>query len=156
MMPAIPYYACMVAAAAAFHLPVKALPAIQKVEGGWVGAVRANTNGSHDLGLMQVNTLWTGPLAQATGLSPSIVVTRLIMDPCFNIIAAADILHHYVREEHGDIWRAIGDYHSHSVWLSTRYKLQVLSEAQGLMLPRQDRSRHSTGKGRKRAPEDGL
>lgn len=135
-MPVIPYYACMVAAEAAFHLPVKALPAIQKVEGGWIGAVRPNANGTHDLGLMQVNTIWIGPLAQATGLAPSTVVTRLIMDPCFNIIAAADILHLYVVEEHGNIWQAIGDYHSHSTWLSTGYKLRVEAEAEALTLPK--------------------
>lgn len=128
----IPYYSCMVAAEAAYHLPVHALPAIQKVEGGWVGAVRPNSNGSHDLGLMQVNTLWVAPLAYASGLPASEVATRLILDPCFNITAAAYVLHHYVLEEHGDLWRAIGDYHSHSTWLSTTYKLKVLSEAMAL------------------------
>lgn len=128
----IPFYACMVAAAAAYHLPVHALPAIQATEGGYVGAAIPNKDGSHDLGLMQVNTRWVTPLSRSTGLPPQTVVTRLILSPCFNIAAAAGILRNYIDEEHGDVWRAIGDYHSHTVWLSTRYKLKVLSEAMKL------------------------
>jgi soluble lytic murein transglycosylase-like protein len=128
----IPFYACMLAASAAFHLPVHALPAIQRAEGGWVGAVRPNTDGSHDLGLMQVNTRWTTPLARATGLPPSRVVTGLILNPCFNIMAAGAILQFYVHEERGNVWQAIGDYHSHTPDLNIVYKLRVLQEAMAL------------------------
>ncbi|HTI00734.1 MAG TPA: lytic transglycosylase domain-containing protein [Acidisoma sp.] len=128
----IPYHECMVAAEAAYHLPVRALPAIQRVEGGKVGTVSPNKDGSHDLGLMQVNTRWVTPLARSTGLPPQTVVTRLIFNPCFNIAAAASILRTYVDEEHGDMWRAIGDYHSHTPWLSTPYKLKVMQEAMKL------------------------
>ena len=128
----IPYHQCMVAAATAYHLPVRALPAIQRVEGGRVGTVSPNKDGSHDLGLMQVNTRWVTPLARATGLAPQTVVTRLILSPCFNIVAAASILRRYIDEEHGNVWRAIGDYHSHTRWLSTAYKLKVLDQAMQL------------------------
>lgn len=128
----IPFYACMVAASAAYHLPVHALPAIQAVEGGYIGAAMPNKDGSHDLGLMQVNTRWVTPLSRSTGLPPQTVVTRLILEPCFNIVAAAGILRLYIDEEHGDVWRAIGDYHSHTTWLSIPYKLRVLSEAMKL------------------------
>lgn len=128
----IPFYACMVAASAALHLPVHALPAIQRAEGGWVGAVRPNTDGSHDLGLMQVNTRWITPVSEATGLPPQTVVTRLILEPCFNIAVAASILRDYVEEEHGNMWQAIGDYHSHTPGLNTAYKFRVMREAQNL------------------------
>lgn len=128
----IPFYACMVAASAAYHLPVHSLPAIQAAEGGYVGAVMPNKDGSHDLGLMQVNTRWVTPLSRSTGLSPQTVVTRLILDPCFNIVAGAGILRAYVDEEHGNVWRAVGDYHSHTAWANTTYKLRVLSEAMKL------------------------
>jgi hypothetical protein len=147
----IPYHQCMVAAAAAYQLPVRALPAIQRVEGGKLGSVSPNKDGSHDLGLMQVNTRWVTPLARSTGLSPQTVVTRLILNPCFNIVVAASILRTYVDEEHGDMWRAIGDYHSHTMWLSTPYKLKVMAEAmklpQGPTVQKPHRRKH-------RKPED--
>jgi soluble lytic murein transglycosylase-like protein len=129
----IPFYACMVAAASAYHLPVHALPAIQAAEGGYIGAARADADGSYDLGLMQVNTQWIPPLARAMNLQPQIVAVRLILNPCFNIAAAAAILHGYVEETHGNMWQAIGDYHSHTPGLNTAYKFRVLEES--LLLP---------------------
>jgi soluble lytic murein transglycosylase-like protein len=128
----IPFYACMVAAATTFHLPVHALPAIQRAEGGWIGAVQPNKDGSHDLGLMQVNTRWIKPLSGATGLPAQTVATRLILEPCFNITMAAFILRNYVDEEHGNMWQAIGDYHSHTPGLNTAYKFRVMQEASNL------------------------
>lgn len=128
----IPYYACMVAAAAAYRLPVHALPAIQAAEGGAIGSVRADADGSHDLGLMQVNTRWVGPLARSMHLPPRTVTVRLILNPCFNIVAAAAILRAYIIETHGNIWEAIGDYHSHTPGLNTAYRFRVLEEAQRL------------------------
>lgn len=128
----IPFYACMVAAATAFHLPVHALPAIQRVEGGWVGAAQPNKDGSHDLGLMQVNTRWVKPVADATGLPAQTVATRLILNPCFNITVAAFILRTYLDEERGNMWKAIGDYHSHTTGLAIPYKLRVMQEALNL------------------------
>ena len=123
----------MVAAATAYHLPVHALPAIQAAEGGYIGAVRPNTDGSHDLGLMQVNTRWVLPLAQVMTLAPQTVTVRLILSPCFNIACAAIILRGYVDETHGNIWQAIGDYHSHTPGLNTAYRFRVLRES--LLLP---------------------
>jgi soluble lytic murein transglycosylase-like protein len=129
----IPFYACMVAAASAYHLPVHALPAIQAAEGGYIGAVRADADGSHDLGLMQVNTQWVPPLARGMGLAPQTVAVRLIVSPCFNIVCAAAILRGYVEETHGNVWQAIGDYHSHTPGLNTAYKFRVLEES--MLLP---------------------
>jgi hypothetical protein len=58
---AIPYLACMALVAVVYHLPPRVLPAIQAVEGGTVGNVSQNVDGSSDLGVMQVNTLWLLP-----------------------------------------------------------------------------------------------
>jgi hypothetical protein len=129
----IPYYACMVAAATNYHLPVHALPAIQAAEGGYIGAVRADRDGSHDLGLMQVNTRWVLPLARFMRLPAQTVTVRLILSPCFNIACAAAILHGYVDETHGNVWQAIGDYHSHTPGLNTAYRFRVLE--QSMLLP---------------------
>jgi soluble lytic murein transglycosylase-like protein len=129
----IPYYACMVAAATDYRLPVHALPAIQAAEGGYIGAVRPDPDGSHDLGLMQVNTRWVLPLARSMNLSPQTVSLRLILSPCFNIACAAIILRGYIEETHGNVWEAIGDYHSHTPGLNFAYRFRVLEEA--MLLP---------------------
>lgn len=129
---AVPFLACMVATAAFYHLPPRVLPSIHVVEGGRVGSISHNTDGSDDLGVMQVNTLWLGPLGRATGLSRDEVATRLIHQPCFNIAAAGAILRTYLNEEGGRLMRAVGDYHSHTPARNTAYQKLVLEAAAGL------------------------
>jgi hypothetical protein len=125
----VPYLACMIAAAAAYHLPVRVLPAIQAVEGGYVGAVSPNRDGSHDLGIMQVNSRWVKPLAAYTGLPEQAVSLRLILSPCFGVASAAAILKGYLVETHGNMLQAIGYYHSHTPGLSGPYRMKVLEHA---------------------------
>ncbi len=127
-----PFLACMAAAAAFYHLPPRVLPSIQAVEGGRIGLVHANANGTADLGLMQVNTIWIGPLARYARLMPEQVAERLVHDGCFNIAAAAAIMRVYLTEAHGNVMRAIGHYHSHTPGLSRDYQERVLSAAQAL------------------------
>jgi hypothetical protein len=127
-----PFLACMAAAAAFYHLPPRVLPSIQAVEGGRIGLVHTNTNGTADLGLMQVNTIWIGPLARYARMMPGQVADRLVDDACFNIAAAAAIMRVYLTEAHGDLMLAIGYYHSHTPSLSRDYQERVLSAAQAL------------------------
>lgn len=138
----IPYLACMAAAAAFYHLPPRVLPSIQAVEGGRPGVIHSNTNGSADLGLMQVNTLWIKPLADYAHMTQAAVLDRLIDDPCFNIAAAAAIMRLYLNEAHGDILLAVGYYHSHTATLGSAYQQKVLAAAGLLFGPRQTRDRH--------------
>jgi hypothetical protein len=126
---AIPFLACMVAAASFYHLPPRVLPSIQAVEGGSVGSVSRNADGSDDLGVMQVNTLWIEPIARITGMSRDAVATRLVGDACFNIAAAAAIMRTYLIEAHGDLMAAVGDYHSHTPALNEAYQALVLGQA---------------------------
>ena len=126
---AIPYLACMVAVAAFNHLPPRVLPSIQAVEGGSIGSVHRNQDGSEDLGVMQVNTRWVPPLARYTGLGEEVIRFRLIASPCFNIAAAGAILRVYLDEAHGDLMQAIGDYHSHTPALNVAYQAQVMRSA---------------------------
>jgi soluble lytic murein transglycosylase-like protein len=82
---------------------------------------------------MQVNTRWVLPLARVMSLPPQTVTVRLILSPCFNIACAAAILRDYVEETHGNVWQAIGDYHSHTPGLNTAYRFRVLEES--MLLP---------------------
>jgi hypothetical protein len=89
---ALPYLACMLATASFYHLPPRILPSIQAVEGGYPGAEHVNTDGSTDLGVMQINTRWVTPLnayvAYVTHSRTTEAQTRarLVVDPCFNIL----------------------------------------------------------------------
>ncbi len=126
---AIPFLACMVATAAFYHLPPRVLPAIQAVEGGYVGSVSGNHDGSADLGVMQVNTLWLPALARAAHLAPEAVRGRLVWDSCFNIAASGAIMRTYLIEARGDLLEAVGFYHSHTPALKQGYQRLVLGAA---------------------------
>ncbi len=54
----------MALVASIYNLPPRVLPAIHGVEGGQVGSVHVNADGSQDLGYMQVNTRWLPVLAR--------------------------------------------------------------------------------------------
>jgi hypothetical protein len=131
---AIPFLACMVAAASFYHLPPRVLPSIQVVEGGKPGTVSRNTDGSADLGVMQVNTLWVPQFAAIIGMSEDAVHARLIADPCFNIAAAGAIMRVYLDEAGGDLMRAVGYYHSHTPERASEYQVKVLSAATRLFV----------------------
>jgi hypothetical protein len=119
----------MALVASVYHLPPRVLPAIQAVEGGARGSLSHNPDGSDDLGVMQVNTLWLVPLARVSRLPTEEVRRRLMMEPCFNIAAAGLIMRSYLAEAHGDLMRAIGAYHSHTPALNTDYQARVLAAA---------------------------
>ncbi len=125
----IPFLACMALTASFYHLPPRVLPAIQMVEGGRVGIVSRNTDGSDDLGMMQVNTLWLPALSRRSGLTVAAVRARLVGDACFNISAAGAILRTYLDETQGDLMRAVGDYHSHTLALNQSYQISVRAAA---------------------------
>jgi len=130
-----PYLACMALVAQAYALPPRVLPSIQAVEGGRPGIVHPNTDGTQDLGIMQVNTLWLPTLARTTELPPAEVRERLLTRPCYNIAAAGLILRTYLDETRGNLLRAIGNYHSHTRLLNRRYQARVLRSAAALFLP---------------------
>lgn len=128
----IPYLACMLAVASAQHLPPRVLPAIHAVEGGAVGSVSLNRDGSEDLGLMQINTRWLLTLARHTGRDEATVRQALLSNPCFNIAVAGAILRVYLAETGGNLLVAIGDYHSHTQTLNYQYQAQVIGAAWSL------------------------
>jgi hypothetical protein len=126
---AVPFLACMALTAAVYHLPPRVLPSIQAVEGGQVGLAHVNTNGSQDLGVMQINELWIGPISRLTHLPETAVRDRLLNDSCFNIAAAGLIMRTYLNEAKGDLMQAVGNYHSHTPVRNLDYQIRVLAAA---------------------------
>lgn len=125
----IPHLACMLAVAAFYGLPPRVLPAIQAVEGGHVGTVSRNQDGSEDLGVMQVTTCWVGPMSQLTSLPDATVRERLVGDACFNIAVAGTILHGHLRKTNGNLHRAVGNYHSQTPERHAAYLARVVDAA---------------------------
>ena len=137
----IPFLSCMAAAAAFYHLPPRVLPAIQAVEGGRPGLIQHDANGSADLGLMQVNSIWIGPVARFAHITDAAAFDRLVNDPCFSIAASAAIMRLYMTEARGDMMVAIGYYHSHTPALASAYQRKVLGAAWTLFGRRQNQDR---------------
>lgn len=134
------YLACFALVSAFFHLPPHVLPSIQMVEGGRPGLAAANRDGSADLGVMQINTLWIAPLARYTRQPESTIRHRLLEDPCFNIAAAGAIMRIYLNDEKGNLMRAIGSYHSHKPARNQLYQLKVVEASERLFRRRSERS----------------
>lgn len=126
---AVPYMACMALVASINHLPPRVLPSIQAVEGGAVGSVSPNTDGTQDLGLMQINTIWLPELSRITRLPVAAVRFKLINHACFNISVAGAIMKLYLRETHGNLMLAVGNYHSHTPARNADYQLKVMHSA---------------------------
>ncbi len=125
----VPFVACMALVAQIYSLPPRVLPSIQRVEGGRPFLAHGNSNGTQDLGIMQVNTIWLPYLSRYTRLSQATVRDRLLGQACFNIAAAGLIMRLYLDETGGDLMRAVGNYHSHSPALNQDYQSRVLRSA---------------------------
>lgn len=102
----------------------KTLWGLRDQEGGWVGAVIANANGSDDLGPLQVNSWWVPRIADLIKRPESSVRNWLIHDACFNVDAARWIFLSGLVAS-GSYWTAIGLYHSRTIVLQRRYTAGV-------------------------------
>ena len=98
---------CWAAAAHRYDLPVELLYAIGQVESGHkIAAVGTNTNGSRDLGVMQINSNWL-PMLNRYGITEQDLLTK----PCTNIQVGAWILAQEVART-GYTWYSIGAYNA--------------------------------------------
>lgn len=118
-------YSCIVAAANLYNFSPTILYGIYTAEQGKVGYERQNDNGSYDLGVMQINTVWVPELSKHWNLSEK--ETRVVLrdDGCLNIKTAAWILKQQLNKE-PDLIKAIGNYHSKTPRHNKRYRSTVL------------------------------
>jgi len=103
---------CLLIASNNYQIPSDILQSIMIAEGGKIGQVRHNTNGSYDMGIMQINSLWLPELAKHWNVREIDAAYALINDPCSNINVAAWILKQKMQETNGDLFKGIGHYHS--------------------------------------------
>ena len=117
---------CVLAAARVSGMPAAALFAILATEGGKTGEALSNKNGTWDLGGFQINTVHLKELA-AMGISPDAV----LRDGRVNAYAAAWLLRKEYRRT-GNLWQAIGAYHSRTPYRRDAYIRRVKNNLERL------------------------
>lgn len=116
--------ACLLISAQTYQVPPGVLLGILQVEGGRIGQAVANTNGSYDLGPMQVNTIWVPELSQKWNIDRGTAVRWLRDDGCVNMAVSAWILRQRINRT-GDLWSGIAGYHSLTPGIGSRYASKV-------------------------------
>jgi len=116
---ALPAQACWEDAASRYQVSSALLYAIARTESGLnPQAIGRNTNGSRDIGLMQINSAWLPTLA-SHGIGE-----RDLYEPCTNIHVGAWILAGNVSRL-GYTWEAVGAYNAASPALRRNYVEKV-------------------------------
>lgn len=99
---------CFKEAAARYNVNETLLMAIAKTESSFnPNARNVNTNGSEDVGVMQINSFWMPTLRQFG------IGREELKDPCVNVNVGAWILAQNI-QQYGDTWRAVGAYNARS------------------------------------------
>lgn len=98
---------CTAEASSRYEVPELLLHAIFLKENGRAGKCsRANSNGTRDCGLAQINTGWDEHFASKYGIRPE----QVRDDVCTNIYVSAYILKHYNQLKNGDWFETIMSY----------------------------------------------
>jgi soluble lytic murein transglycosylase-like protein len=116
---------CFTQAAQRYQVDAQLLMAIAKVESGYnARAFNANTNGSKDIGLMQINSSWL-PVLRKHGIDES-----RLWDACVNVHVGAWVLANNIAQ-HGATWRAVGAYNARSSHKQSGYVQKVWAAMSG-------------------------
>ncbi len=115
--------ACVLSAARLQRVPAALILGILKTEGGQLGAETRNTDGSFDLGPMQINDrTWLGQIARLHFHGDMAQARQYVRDDgCYNIHIGTWIFKQNLVESHGDYRMAVGYYNSHDAARAERY-----------------------------------
>ena len=126
-----PAYACWAEIGQRYNINPYLLGAIAKTESNFkANAVRQNKNGTRDIGVMQINSLWLPELAKYG------ITEQHLFDPCVNIAVGAWILSQR-QSTYGNTWEAVGTYHSKTPNFKWNYANKVQGNLQKLLPPPQ-------------------
>ncbi len=115
---------CSLAAAQRFQVPANVVLAVASVENGRPGQWVPNTNGSFDLGAMQLNTAYIASLARF-GIRPD----HVLASGCYAYMLAAWRLHGHLAHDEGDPWRRVANYNSRTPIYNLRYQARLAPAA---------------------------
>ncbi|MBS1035649.1 MULTISPECIES: lytic transglycosylase domain-containing protein [Gluconobacter] len=125
--------ACLKESARNAHVPTGVMLVLLYVEGGHPGQAVQNTNGTSDLGPMQVNTIHVPEIARHWHTTPSRAYAALRNNSCANLEAGGWILGQEMTKARGDLWQAVAGYHSHTPRFGTAYLKRFYEISQTLI-----------------------
>jgi Transglycosylase SLT domain len=123
---------CLKAAADLHHVPAGLLVLLINVEAGRLGAVSQNSNGTVDIGPMQVNDTWIPKIARHWRTSTDASYQALRNSFCANVEGGAWILRQALDEARGSLWEGVALYHSHAPIHKQEYMPLVYAQAMRL------------------------
>ncbi len=126
---------CVAEVSRQYQIPVALLGGVLAQERGRLGQSSLNKNGTWDIGPMQVNSAWLKFFAP-NGIDQH----RLQHDGCANRRRHYNHPHGQGRVK-GDLWRAVGRYHSHQPGLAAAYQGKVVVKVGELNSGRQTLAR---------------
>lgn len=130
---------CIDRAALDQQVPREILYAIGVVEGGKIGEIAHNSNGSYDIGVFQINSHWLGTLAELYHTDRATIEQHLLWNGCFSAAMAAWVLHKKIIDVGGDFWRGVGNYNSANPPFHDHYLDKVVSRVRLLLRDREPR-----------------
>lgn len=115
---------CSISAAVKYEVPVNIVLAVAEKEGGKPGQWVRNSNGTHDVGPMQFNTAYLGDLARY-----GITANDVAAAGCYAFDLAAWRLRGHLRNDRGDVWTRVANYHSRTDRYNTVYRSDLMRRA---------------------------
>jgi len=110
---------CINQAAITYRVPAVLIVSVLLTEGGKIGSMTPNKNGTFDYGPMQINTVWLDKV-KPYGFTEH----DIQYNPCVNVWIGAWILGQRIADA-TDVWYGIGSYNSYSLPQNYRYKNKV-------------------------------
>lgn len=115
---------CSIAASIKYEVPANIMLAVAEKEGGRPGQVVRNTNGTVDIGPMQFNTVYLKELKRF-GIDPIDVAAP----GCFPYDVAAWRIRNHIKNDDGDIWTRVSNYHSRTPKYNRIYRRDLMIKA---------------------------
>ncbi|MGP5477581.1 transglycosylase SLT domain-containing protein [Pseudomonas helleri] len=117
---------CSITASIKFEIPANLILAVAEKEGGKPGQRVKNTNGTHDVGAMQFNTVYIRDLERQYGITAYDVAQA----GCYSYDLAAWRLRGHIRNDSGDLWTRAANYHSRTPQYNALYRADLKKRAE--------------------------
>lgn len=111
---------CFIQAGQYYQIHPNLLWGIARVESNFNPyAINKNSNGTYDIGIMQINSSWI-PVLKSYGLKNS----SWLWNPCYNIYVGAWVLNQCIQKL-GYTWEAVGCYNAKSNYKRIKYSKKI-------------------------------